>query len=136
MPRVFRGEPASLAFGLEAQLRAAARAARENGAAGDDSGEAQNNQAPLQPNVAAAPAPDEIQVVDAVEVETGAEDDVTEQDEHAEEAAPVAAVVQPQAQPRAQPRAIPRARRFRHTYRYASAAAATRVLLTARGCWQ
>jgi hypothetical protein len=138
MPRVFRGEPASLAFAFEAQLRAAARAARENGSAGDDSGEPQNNQqqAPLQPNVAAAPAPDEIQVVDAVEVETGAEDDVTEQDEHAEEAAPVAAVVQPQAQPRAQPRAIPRARRFRHTYRYASAAAATRVLLTARGCWQ
>ena len=81
MPRVFRGEPASLSFGLEAQLRAAARAAREDGAAGDDSGEAQNNKAPLQPNVAAAPAPDEIQVVDAVEVEAGAEDDVTEQDE-------------------------------------------------------
>ena len=53
------------------------------GDSGDDSGEAQNNQqqAPLQPNVAAAPAPDEIQVVDAVEVEAGAEDDVTEQDE-------------------------------------------------------
>ena len=134
MPRVFRGEPASLAFGFEAQLRAAARAARENGSAGDDSGEAQNNQAPLQPNVAAAPAPDEIQVVDAVEVEAGEDDDVTEQEEHAEEAAPEAAAPA-QVQPRAQPRAIPRVRRFRHTYRCVSATASS-ALLTARACSQ
>ena len=134
MPRVFRGEPASLAFGFEAQLRAAARAERENTAGADDSGEPQANQhpAPLQPNVGAAG--EEIQVVDAVEVEEsgGADDDVTEQDEPAEEeVAPeaAAAVVQ------AQPCGIPRARRFRR-YQCASAVAATRVVLTACACAQ